>query len=62
VFRKLLHKYFNDYFEALKFAKYRGLVPIEEEDANKIMEKANRAHDLAGITNKNVLVVFKNSK
>mmetsp|Transcript_39420 Transcript_39420/g.95381 ORF Transcript_39420/g.95381 Transcript_39420/m.95381 type:complete len:104 (-) Transcript_39420:267-578(-) len=53
-------KVFYDYFEVLQEAKDRGLVPIEEEIAEKIMEKANRAHSSAGVA-KNVLAVFKNS-
>ncbi|CAJ1946026.1 unnamed protein product [Cylindrotheca closterium] len=53
-------KVFYDYFEVLQEAKARGLVPIEEEIAEKIMQKANRAHSSAGVS-KNVLAVFKNS-
>ena len=52
-------KVFYDYFEVLQEAKDRGLVPIEEEIAEKIMAKANRAHTAAKI-GKIVLAVFKN--
>lgn len=53
-------KVFYDYFEVLQEAKERGLVPIEAEIADKIMEKANHAHGSAGVS-KHVLTVFKNS-
>ena len=52
-------KVFYDYFEVIQEAQNRGLVPIEEVIAEKIIQKANRAHKAAGVS-KVVLAVFKN--